>query len=51
MKIGHHREVLANYYVAIGSNSNEKVKTFKYLGLSSQFPSKNLRNKIYKTIT
>ena len=32
MEIGCHRGVIANVHIKIGSNSFEKVKTFKYLG-------------------
>ena len=32
MEIGRHRGMIANEHIRIGSNSNEKVKTFKYLG-------------------
>ena len=32
MEIGRHRGVIANAHIKIGSNSYEKVKTFKYLG-------------------
>ena len=32
MEIGHHRGVIANEHIRIGSNSDKKVKTFKYLG-------------------
>ena len=32
MEIGCHRGVIANAHIKIGSNSYEKVKTFKYLG-------------------
>ena len=32
MEIGRHRGVIANEHIKIGSNSYEKVKTFKYLG-------------------
>ena len=32
MEIGRHRGMIANEHVKIGSNSYEKVKTFKYLG-------------------
>ena len=32
MEIGHHRGMIANNHIRIGSNSYEKVKTFKYLG-------------------
>jgi hypothetical protein len=32
MKIGRNRGVIANEHIKIGSNSYEKVKTFKYLG-------------------
>ena len=32
MEIGRHRCVIANEPMRIGSNSYEKVKTFKYLG-------------------
>ena len=31
MEIGRHRGVIANEHIKIGSNSNEKVKSFKYL--------------------
>ena len=32
MEIGHNRGMIANEHIKIGSNSYEKVKTFKYLG-------------------
>ena len=32
MEKGHHRGMIANAHIKIGSNSYEKVKTFKYLG-------------------
>ena len=32
MEIGCHRGMIANAHIKIGSNSYEKVKTFKYLG-------------------
>ena len=32
MEIGRHRGVKANAHIKIGSNSYEKVETFKYLG-------------------
>ena len=32
MEIGRHRGMIANAHIKIGSNSYEKVKTFKYLG-------------------
>ena len=32
MKTGRHRAMIANVHIKIGSNSYEKVKTFKYLG-------------------
>ena len=32
MEIGRHRGMVANAHIKIGSNSYEKVKTFKYLG-------------------
>ena len=32
MQIGRHRGMIANEHIRIGSNSYEKVKTFKYLG-------------------
>ena len=32
MEIGRHRGMVANAHIEIGSNSYEKVKTFKYLG-------------------
>jgi hypothetical protein len=32
MEIGRHRGIVANEHTRIGSNSYEKVKTFKYLG-------------------
>ena len=31
MEIGRHRGVIANAHIKIGSNSYEKVETFKYL--------------------
>ena len=30
MEIVHHRGIIANEHIKIGSNSYEKVKTFKY---------------------
>ena len=38
MELGRHRGMIANAHIKIGSNSYEKVKTFKYLGslLSNQ---------------
>ena len=32
MEIGRHPNMIANAHIKIGSNSYEKVKTFKYLG-------------------
>ena len=32
MEIGHHRGIIANAHIKIGSNSYEKVETFKCLG-------------------
>ena len=32
MEIGRHRGIIANEHIRIGSNSYEKVKSFKYLG-------------------
>ena len=32
MEIGHHRDMIANAHINIGSNSDEKVNIFKYLG-------------------
>ena len=32
MEIGRHRDIIANAHIKIGSNSYEKVETFKYLG-------------------
>ena len=32
MEIGRHRGVIANAHIKIGSNSYEKVETFKHLG-------------------
>ena len=32
MEIGRHQGMIANAHIKIGSNSYEKVKTFKYLG-------------------
>ena len=32
MEIGRHRGMIANPHIKIGSNSYEKMKTFKYLG-------------------
>ena len=32
MEIGRNRGIIANEHIKIGSNSCEKVKTFKYLG-------------------
>ena len=32
MGIGRHRGIIANAHIKIGSNSYEKVETFKYLG-------------------
>ena len=39
MEIGRHRGMIANEHIRIGSNSYEKVKTFKYLGslVTSQY--------------
>ena len=34
MEIGRNRDMIANVHIKIGSNSYEKVKTFKYLGSS-----------------
>ena len=31
MEIGHQRGIIANAHIKIGSNSYEKVETFKYL--------------------
>ena len=31
VEIGRHRSIIANAHIKIGSNSYEKVKTFKYL--------------------
>jgi len=41
MEIGRHRCMIANEHIRIGSNSYEKVKTFKYLGslVTNQFLS------------
>ena len=39
MEIGRNRSVIANEHMKIGSNSYEKVKTFKYLG--SLFTNQN----------
>ena len=33
MELGRHSGMIANEHIKIGRNSNEKVKTFKYLGL------------------
>ena len=32
MEVGRHRGMIVNAHIKIGSNSYEKVKTFKYLG-------------------
>ena len=32
MEIGRYRGIIANTHIKIGSNSYEKVETFKYLG-------------------
>ena len=32
MEVGRHRGMIANAHIKIGSNSYEKVETFKYLG-------------------
>ena len=32
MEIGHNQGMIANAHIKMGSNSYEKVKTFKYLG-------------------
>ena len=32
MEIGRHRGMIANEHIKIGSNSSEKIKSFKYLG-------------------
>ena len=32
MEIGRHRGVIANAHIKIGSNSYERVKTFKFVG-------------------
>ena len=34
MELGRDRGMIANAHIKIGSNSYEKVKTFKYLGSS-----------------
>ena len=41
MGIGRHRGMIANAHIKIGSNSYEKVETFKYLGslLTTKFYS------------
>ena len=40
IEIGRHRGMIANAHIKIGSNSYEKVDTFKYLGpLLTQFYS------------
>ena len=36
MEIGRHRGMIANAHIKICSNSYEKVKTFKYLGLNQE---------------
>ena len=36
MEIGRHRGMIPNALIKIGSNSYEKVKTFKYLGATKQ---------------
>ena len=40
MEIGRHRGMMPNSHIKIGSNSYEKVKTFKYLGslVTNQIP-------------
>ena len=32
IEVGHHRGMIANDHVMVGSNSYEKMKTFKQLG-------------------
>ena len=32
MKVGRRRVMMENEHIAVGSNSHEKIKTFKYLG-------------------
>ena len=32
MEVGHNRDMIANAHIKIGSNSYEKMKTFKFLG-------------------
>ena len=41
MEIGRHRGMIANAHINIGTNSYEKVKTFKYLGKSKFYPGGN----------
>ena len=45
MEIGRHRSMIANAHIKIGSNSYEKMKTFKYLGslLTNQKRSYNVK--------
>ena len=40
MEVGRHQRMMANEYITVGSNSNEKVKALKYLGslLTNQNP-------------
>ena len=39
IEIGRHRGMIANEHIRIGSNSDEKVRTFNYLGCLSKFNS------------
>ena len=39
MEIGRHRDIIANAHIKIGSNSYEKVETFKYFIDKSKFYS------------
>ena len=39
MEIGRHRGLIENVHIKIGSNSYEKVKTFKYLGSLCRNPN------------
>jgi hypothetical protein len=45
MQVECHRGIMANEYIAVGSNSYEKVKTFKYLG-----PLKIDQNSVHEEI-
>ena len=50
MEVVRHRDMMANEYITLDSNSYRRVKTFKYLGLNTYFfsnLSKHLKIKIY----